>query len=450
MGKTPGDDMLGWKSLLLAVLLLAGCGDGGGKTASRESLLFGARDTEGGNYVLWQTDGTSSGTRQVSAGLSMQSNALFQNMPTLNGRHYFTAAQPGSVVSLWETDGTEAGTRRIQSLLHQGPFFPSGLRVAGDVLYFTGSVPTQGAFLWRTDGTPEGTLRLDQAAAGDAQPYPSSPRQLGDHLFFMVQSGTTKQALMRLALADDSVELLREFDRNAVRQMLVYGENLMVSEMVGNRHRLLLIDPENGESETLLELPVQGGISAINSLAVAGGYLYFRAQNEESGQELWISDGTAAGTRLHTDLSEGEASTWFRVLQVADDTLIVEGVPDGEKLHIWVVDGPDAAPRVLHVMENDSYSDRVMGVHQGRVYFHEKYDEEKYRLCSVDMKKATLRCLKQEGISLSPEFPLSVLNGRLLFVADSDEYGRELWQVPTTLSRAKLVHDVCHGSCSAF
>ena len=57
-------------------------------------------------------------------------------------------------------------------------------------------------------------------------------------------------------------------------------------------------------------------------LTVAGDQLFFTAFTYESGHELWVTDGTAAGTRLVDDLCPGPCSSRYKMIGALDGVLI--------------------------------------------------------------------------------------------------------------------------------
>ena len=45
-------------------------------------------------------------------------------------------------------------------------------------------------------------------------------------------------------------------------------------------------------------------------MTAVGNRLFFVWRTEENGRELWVSDGTAAGTTLVKDIYPGTGGTW--------------------------------------------------------------------------------------------------------------------------------------------
>ncbi|HSS78810.1 MAG TPA: ELWxxDGT repeat protein, partial [Thermoanaerobaculia bacterium] len=69
------------------------------------------------------------------------------------------------------------------------------------------------------------------------------------------------------------------------------------------------------------------------------GKLYFTAYTPELGDELWVSDGTAAGTHPFLDLQKGAAGSRPLLLSVAAGRLFF-AADDGEHgFELWSTDG---------------------------------------------------------------------------------------------------------------
>lgn len=84
-------------------------------------------------------------------------------------------------------------------------------------------------------------------------------------------------------------------------------------------------------------------------VVTAGNLIFFTASSAAAGEELWVSDGTPAGTRMVKDIvpgSEGCDPKWLTVL--GDKVFFSANTPEyGPEL--WVSDGTDAG---THLVKN--------------------------------------------------------------------------------------------------
>ncbi|WP_313404202.1 ELWxxDGT repeat protein [Aeromicrobium sp.] len=83
-----------------------------------------------------------------------------------------------------------------------------------------------------------------------------------------------------------------------------------------------------------------GGSSTPREFTRLGGSIYFSASSPGLGNELWRSDGTAAGTRLVKDIRPGRANSSPSLLAVAGRNLYFATVnSNGDRSQLWKSDG---------------------------------------------------------------------------------------------------------------
>ena len=72
-------------------------------------------------------------------------------------------------------------------------------------------------------------------------------------------------------------------------------------------------------------------------LSVIDGRLYFSAADQPatSGRELWVSDGTAGGTRMLQDLNAGPTNSNPRSMVKAGDRIYLSAYKPGAGVELW-------------------------------------------------------------------------------------------------------------------
>jgi ELWxxDGT repeat protein len=235
------------------------------------SVFLVAHLDDEGVEQLWVSDGTAAGTHPIDV-----PRGFFGEAVALGDRLIFELQVGSAPWPLWVSDGTDGGTHQLVDLPVGGGRL---LTPGGPFVYFVvGSAG--GDELWRTDGTPEGTVRVSALGAA---------------------------AHVREMAADGGRVFLTVFTEES-------GEELWVSA--------------GGVTEPLADLRPGPAGSGPAHLRVVDGRLYFAADDGSSGQELWGSDGTAAGTGRVADLAPGPdpsspgavtAAAGGRLLFAADD-----------------------------------------------------------------------------------------------------------------------------------
>lgn len=93
--------------------------------------------------------------------------------------------------------------------------------------------------------------------------------------------------------------------------------------------------------------PVPVGPPRMDGLVAAGSQVFFEFFDPATGNELWVSDGTEAGTRLVKDLTPGAESSWFDHITSLDGRLVFVRTVPGPAPHfpryeVWRSDGTSA------------------------------------------------------------------------------------------------------------
>jgi ELWxxDGT repeat protein len=217
------------------------------------SSITGIADGSGAAYValggreLWRTDGTFGGTRLVRRFMGVE----VESAVPMGSRLYFSAND-----ALWKTGGTAVTTKRL-SPSYWG--IDGLIRYRGHI-YYRGAAPL-GAFggipeLWWSDGTRAGTRQLGTML------NPTDLTVFGDRLYFdAMRSESTAPRLYR------------------------------------------------GDGSSAGTGPVSPRVRPLWEMAKHLGRLW--SPGASAGQlgpdELWVSDGTAAGTSL----VHGGTADWF-------------------------------------------------------------------------------------------------------------------------------------------
>lgn len=160
---------------------------------------------------------------------------------------------------------------------------------------------------------------------------------------------------------------------SAPQDAVVAGGKIFFTADDGLHGRELWVTDGTSGGTRLFDVAVGAVSGAPDDLTVVGDRLFFTAEDGVHGRELWVSDGTAAGTRMVADLMPGSQGSSPSALTAAHGRIYLHAdgaAQDG----IWSSDGTAAGTRLFHEMEPLppwSYGITLVGMSDGRLAFHE-------------------------------------------------------------------------------
>jgi ELWxxDGT repeat protein len=387
------------------------------RTVVGNQLLFGASGPEG--RELWRTDGTAAGTRLVR---DINRNDLGGSDPhslmPLGDEVFFFANYVSDITGLWKSDGTAAGTVRVAPFeaIEAGQVVRSA--AAGGLLFFLG----RSNQLWRSDGAAAGTFQLG------VQVCCSSPEivGVGGTAFFAARVGEGPIGLWASDGTVAGTRQVRPGDSGPVDPSgLTAFQGKLYFAAADPVHGRELWRSDGTAAGTVLVKDIHpGSDSTPVFLTVHAGRLWFFADDGDHGRELWSSDGTAAGTALAVDIAPGERSFGATLLvSLGDQLLTIEG---GQSLaaQIWVSDGTPAGTRPLEIRTVNAHA-----VFKGGFYFGSYEDDFREFLWVAD--GAGIRPVFDSAFRPIPSpRRFAALDGHLVFNTGEDDV--PLWQTDGT------------------
>ena len=286
-------------------------------------------------------------------------NSLQVHIPLNNGKTILSSSIDSS---LWATDGTPANTIKISPTIKHDQTGTGGL-LAGKVI-FKGSTPATGSEIYMTDGTTGGTALIKDINPGAASSDPEDFAILNGYLYFTADDGTHGRELWRTNGTAAGTTLVKDiepgatgsFDINNTSEIFSNGSYLLfAANTTGSGNELWKSDGTSAGTVLLKE--INTGNSNADSSNPRHFYSYnsmvlFVATDATHGEELWKTDGTSGGTVLVKDINPGTAnSTTFNFLgtrPVFDgfhtfNNLVFFNADDGSSTgEIWSTDGTGA------------------------------------------------------------------------------------------------------------
>ena len=342
-------------------------------------VVFAGRDVAHGSEP-WVSDGTGPGTRLLADLCPGPCDSHPDSLAPLAG-------VPGEVwlranldlPRLVRTDGTPAGTTVLAPLaarvgIDNGLPQPLDLAAigspAGARVIFPGSDPVSGVQPWVTDGTPAGTRALGGLPAPRGSADPQDLAVLGDRVVFTASDGTAPPA-----------------------------RGVWVAEPAG---------------ASPLPLPAAGPAGA-SQVTAAGGLAYFTLdEGDGGGDDLWRTDGTAAGT---VRLAAFPGRRLSALADLRGRLLALASALPGEipSFAFWTSDGTSAGTVPAFRPPDDTLQVTDVAVLAGGVYFA-ALREQTPQLFRSDGTAAGTHALLDLSCPCSPElFRYTVLDGTVYF-----------------------------------
>ena len=407
-------------------------------------LYFQADDYTHGTE-LWVSDGTDTGTKMLADIVPGMADANPASFTKLGAQIIFTADSPAIGNELWITDGTTAGTRLLKDVSPgSSSSYISQMTPYNGKIYFRASTPSAGYELWETDGTGAGTKMVKDIWNGTAGSYPDYLTVYNGKLYFWANimsgydlwdtDGTTAGTMVANPFA-------------ATGAGLTAGRNPIA--ILNNKHYFL--NPDGGGSNTalycsdgpkanmqLVKIIHPSKLTSLNILLVAYNKIYFRTDDGIHGLELWVSDGTSAGTYMLKDITPTVAPSSSQQLFAFNDKVFFNANDNVHGEEMWVTDGTDTGTHLfLDIFPGAASSSPAWTtVFRNKLYFNTQNGLFRYIYCTDGTVAGTKLVapanaqtnLPQTGITNRP----IVFNNTLYMQARYDTYGNELWALNDT------------------
>ena len=317
------------------------------------NLAFFGVGESSGEYRVWRTDGTVAGTYPLTRRIPYDDLLSSPAFAVARALVYFTSCV-GSWCEVWSTDGTVEGTRVVGGgqfspplemvalgedayFLDQGSFSSetshlwrasaklgrvelvrslewsyevsaSGLLATGGRLFFLALAAPRGRQVWTSDGTAAGTIPVTHFAAqwaisdcrllagfGGKAWFVADDRANGEELW---STDGTVAGTHRATNLPDRHPFDREFNLEGP-PLAEIGHRILFPAFYQGRRRLWTTTGDWRQASPLSGCP--GGCPRVLTPAIvtSGGRAFFAAWSSTS--ELWVTDGTGAGTRKLRD-----------------------------------------------------------------------------------------------------------------------------------------------------
>lgn len=380
------------------------------RIAYNGKLLFAAYESSSTKFELWESDGTTAGTKLLKEIFPGNGDAIPNSFFywAHTNKVYFAASDGNGVnnFELWETNGTPTGTKLLKNIHQSGNAgsYPKYFTELNNRLYFSARSGGIGYELNQTDGTLSGTLTVKDINPGSISSSPESFVKFNNKIYFTA------------------------IHTNVGRELYsVSGPSLINVDFIAD------INP---------------GTTGSNPkyLTVFNNKIYFSANNGTTGDELWETDGTAAGTKLTQDFSTTVNGGRPSNFTVCNNRLFFTAITDtyGEELFSIDTNGnillhevrsgsDSSSPSNLKALGNKLFFSADDGTNGRELWVYEFDGTPNNNLTMV-------KNISPSGDSSPLSF--TEFDGKLFFNADDGTNGKELWVTDGTASGTKLVENI--------
>lgn len=303
---------------------------------------------------------------------------------------------------VWKTTGTEASTVRVKDLSPNAGSNPSQLTNLNGTLFFV-ATGLSGREIYKSDGTAGGTTLVKDINPGGSS-YPWAVSVCNNILLFFADNGI------------DGNELWRTDGTSAGTRMV---KNINKDEGSLGEHFI-------------------GRMAILNNIA------YFIANDGLTGDELWRTDGTEAGTYLVKDINPTGSIGTYEVV-VMNNMLYFLANDGTHGTELWRSDGTATGTSLVKDLEQDGGV--VVGptplVVVNNILFVALFvngDGELYKSDGTAAGTVRVKNINTSGMS-RPE-NLTRVDNQVFFVAYEPVHGKELWKSDGTSSGTVLVKDL--------
>jgi len=317
---------------------------------------YGGNPTYG--FELMATDGTADGTKLIRDIDPGSGSGQVDGWIEMDGILYFRGWPQSLGGELWRTDGTTLGTGMVKDLSFGSNtsllFLRNASTVLNGMLLYSPSDGATGYEVWRTYGSAASTTLVKDINPGSAGSSPQGYTAVGTGCVFSANDGTAGADLWFTDGTSAGTTLLKDINPGATGSspgLLVPIGNTVLFRANDGVNGIELWRTDGTAAGTTLVKDIYPGAtgSNINGMVAANGVVFFFADDGTTGLELWRTDGTTAGTSLVADINPGSAaglSSGSQLVRVGDGTLVAFAASDSATgVELWVSDGTAAGTK---------------------------------------------------------------------------------------------------------
>ena len=341
-----------------------------------------------------------------------------------------------------------------------GDSYPSSFDTVAGKMVFAANTATNGGELWVSDGSVSGTLMLKDINSGSGNSFPMNygHAYLNGKLLFNAADATNGNELWETDGTAAGTQLVADIFPGSASSftttswMTAYNGNIyFVASSGGSNGAELWVSDGTTAGTMMLKDIYSGGMGSFPSyMTVCNGKLFFAATTAANGTELWMTDGTFAGTVMVKDIEPGTGSSSPVNFVVSGTSLFFKATTTAGGSELWVSDGTSAGTVMVKDINTGAasgFSGNAITVLNGKVYFNGDDGIAGDELWVSDGTQAGTSMIKDIYPGATGSYPtqLTAQNGKLWFRASDGTNGYEPWVSDGTSGATNMLLDLNPG-----
>ena len=304
---------------------------------------------------LWRSDGTEDGSflvKDINSGEGIGSDPEY--LIVYHNKIYFKADDGTNGDELWVSDGLESGTSLFKDIVTG----PNGSSISGpiifnDLLFFNAYNEDEEFEIWKTDGSQSGTVKFDLSEILSGVGEINYSAIIGNNLYFTGESigGSQNDSLVKTDGTVAGTQIVKTLTDNSIFYMSLFsdGTHIYFFTPAGTTTELWISDGTEANTMFVKDILVGGESNYPRNFFAYNNKVYFSAKDRENdfGHRLFVTDGTEIGTHLVTE--EDKAFNPFNFV-LYNNLLYFSGYDNEYGDELWRTDG--TAEGTLHALDN--------------------------------------------------------------------------------------------------
>jgi ELWxxDGT repeat protein len=374
---------------------------------------------------------------------------------------FFTINPFSTGNQLWRTDSTTQGTVQLTDVAielkdHWGIGSKPAYIATAKLFFFV----SRDGELWRSDGTRRGTFQLKDINPGIYSAKIKSLTKVGNTIYFTAENGSFGRELWKTNGTSEGTLLVKDImpgvDDSSPTNLTAVGNRLYFKATMSfprlGQIRHLWVTDGSEDNTGAIAIPDNPWASqqhyGINNLTGLDNTLYFTLHGEASGEEIWKVDETMHQASLVSDIVPSKTSMGsygYGHLRGVNKSLFFIGAEN----RLWRTHVSASATIALGTFDGiarpyDEFASKAIGDSLYFVAETKQYGEELWKTDGTIAGTLLVKDINPGRYGSSPLELVSVSN-MLYFTARNGVSGRELWKSDGTENGTTLIKDIFPG-----